>query len=207
MSQSKSSRRWLDEHHNDAYVRKSKAMGLRSRAAFKLEELLDRDLNIHPDMVIVDLGAAPGGWSQVVAPLLKGRGKLLALDILPMEPIAGVEFIQGDFSSDAVYQQLLTQLGELRVDLVLSDIAPNMTGIKDVDSARSYALAELGLEFAEQHLKPGGAFAVKIFQGDGFDSFLKRLRVGFSKVLIRKPDASRSRSRELYALALDRRRA
>lgn len=201
---SDSSARWLREHHTDAFVRRSKVEGYRSRAAYKLEELLERDLLLKPGMVIVDLGAAPGGWSQLLAARCKGRCRIVAIDLLDMPPIDGVDFLQADFTSEDGLAALDRLIDAAPVDLVLSDMAPNMTGVKDVDIVRSYALAELALDFAQQRLKPGGSFAIKLFQGEGFDPYLRALRASFGKVLIRKPEASRDRSRELYALALQR---
>lgn len=201
MGRSKSSGRWLNEHFSDPFVRKAHVEGMRSRAAYKLEELLERDLVLRPGMVVVDLGAAPGGWSQVAQDWLKGRGRVVALDILPMDPLPGVEFIEGDFTDDAVLTQLKEMLGDAKVDLVLSDMAPNMSGVAPVDQARSMLLAELALDFANAHLKKGGAYLVKLFQGEGFDAYLKQMRQAYTKVQLRKPKASRGRSREIYALA------
>jgi 23S rRNA (uridine2552-2'-O)-methyltransferase len=201
MGRSKSSTRWLQEHFSDPFVRKAQAEGMRSRAAYKLEELLERDCVLRPGMVVVDLGSAPGGWSQVVQEWLKGRGRIIALDILPMEPLPGVEFIEGDFTEDASLATLQEMLGETKVDLVLSDMAPNMSGVASVDQARSMLLAEMALDFAVAHLQRGGAFLVKLFQGEEFDQFIRLLRARFGKVNLRKPKASRDRSREVYALA------
>lgn len=200
MGRSKSSSRWLHEHFNDPFVRRAQVEGMRSRAAYKLEELLERDLVLRPGMVVVDLGAAPGGWSQVAQDWLKGRGRVVALDILDMDPLPGVEFIRGDFTDDAVLAQLKQLLGETKVDLVLSDMAPNMSGVESVDQARSMHLCELARDFAEDHLKPGGTFLVKLFQGVGFDDYVRDLRKRYSKVTMRKPKASRARSPEVYAL-------
>ena len=196
-----SSQRWLREHFKDPYVQRAQREGMRSRAAFKLEELLARDRLLRPDMVVVDLGAAPGGWSQVVADALKGRGRLIALDILPMAPLDGVEVIEGDFTDSQVLEQLLQTLDGQRVDLVLSDIAPNMSGVAAVDQSRSMYLAELALDFARGQLTRNGALMIKLFQGEGFDDYLRELRSAFAKVVLRKPKASRGRSREIYALA------
>lgn len=198
-----SSQRWLREHFKDPYVQRAQREGMRSRAAFKLEELLAKDRLLHPGMVVVDLGAAPGGWSQVVAAALKGRGRIIALDILSMAALEGVEFIHGDFTEDAVLQQLLDSLNGQPVDLVLSDIAPNMSGVAAVDQARSMHLAELVLDFARQQLAPKGDLLIKLFQGEGFDDYLRELRADFGRVVLRKPKASRGRSREIYALACD----
>lgn len=205
MPRSKSSARWLREHFDDVYVKRAQAQGLRSRAAFKLEELIERDRLLKPGIAVVDLGAAPGGWSQVVRERLGDSGRVIALDVLPMQGIAGVEFLQGDFREEAVLKQLESLLGGQKVDLVLSDMAPNMTGVAVADQARAMELAELALEFSCAWLKPGGAFLVKLFQGTGFDEYLRRLRAEFERVTMRKPKASRARSREVYALATGRR--
>jgi 23S rRNA (uridine2552-2'-O)-methyltransferase len=202
LARSKSSARWLKEHFSDPYVKRAQAEGWRSRAVFKLEELIERDRLLRPGMEVVDLGAAPGGWSQMVRERLGDKGRIVALDILPMPDIAGVEFIQGDFREDAVVQQLEAILRGEKVDLVLSDMAPNMSGVDTVDQARAMHLAELAQEFAGIHLKPGGAFLVKLFQGRGSDEYLKNLRKGYERVSMRKPKASRARSPEVYALAL-----
>lgn len=201
MARSKSSHRWLKEHFSDPYVKRAQAEGLRSRAAYKLEELLDRDRLLKPGMRVVDLGAAPGGWSQMARARLGERGRVLALDILPMDAIAGVEFLQGDFRDEAVLARLEQALGGAGLDLVLSDMAPNMTGVASVDQARAMELAELARDFAQAHLDPGGAFLVKLFQGAGFDDYLKDLRRRYAKITMRKPKASRARSPEVYALA------
>jgi len=186
-------------------VKRAQAEGWRSRAVFKLEELIERDHLLRPGMVVVDLGAAPGGWSQVVNERLRGSGRIVALDILPMQGIGGVDFIQGDFREESVLQQLETQLSGAKVDLVLSDMAPNMSGVDVVDQARMMHLAELALEFARNWLKPGGAFLIKLFQGAGFDDYVRTLRADFERVSIRKPKASRARSSEVYALATGKR--
>jgi len=202
VARSKSSARWLKEHFSDPYVKRAQAEGWRSRAVFKLEELIERDRLLKPGMVVVDLGAAPGGWSQMIRERLGDQGRTVALDILPMPDIAGVEFIQGDFREDAVVQQLEAILRAEKVDLVLSDMAPNMSGVDTVDQARAMHLAELAQEFAGIHLKPGGAFLVKLFHGRGSDEYLKNLRKAYERVSMRKPKASRARSPEVYALAL-----
>ena len=202
VARSKSSARWLKEHFSDPFVKRAQAEGWRSRAVFKLEELIDRDRLLKPGMTIVDLGAAPGGWSQMVRERIGDQGRLVALDILPMQGIAGVEFIEGDFREDAVVQRLEAILDGVKVDLVLSDMAPNMSGVDEVDQARAMELAELAQEFVAVHLKPGGAFLVKLFQGRGFDEYLKNLRKAYERVSMRKPKASRARSPEVYALAL-----
>lgn len=205
MARSKSSTRWLQEHFSDPYVKRAQAEGWRSRAVFKLEELIERDHLLKPGMVVVDLGAAPGGWSQVVNERLRGSGRIVALDILPMQGIGGVDFIQGDFREESVLKQLEAQLSGARVDLVLSDMAPNMSGVDVVDQARMMHLAELALDFARNWLKPGGAFLIKLFQGAGFDDYVRTLRADFERVSIRKPKASRARSSEVYALATGKR--
>ncbi len=201
MARSKSSSRWLQEHFNDPFVKRAQAEGWRSRAAFKLAELIERDRLLQPGRVVVDLGAAPGGWSQMVREKLGDTGRVLALDILPMQPIAGVDFIEGDFREEAVLQQLQDLLGDDRVDLVLSDLAPNLSGVATVDQPRAMYLAELAADFAAGHLKPGGAFLTKLFHGSGFDDYVRRLRAEYRQVSIRKPKASRARSPEVYALA------
>ena len=205
MARSKSSARWLKEHFSDPFVKRAQSEGWRSRAVFKLEELIERDQLLKPGMVVVDLGAAPGGWSQMVSERLRGRGRVIALDILPMQGIAGVEFIEGDFQEEAVVRRLEQSLGGTRADLVLSDMAPNMSGVGVVDQARAMHLAELAKEFADVHLKPGGAFLVKLFQGRGFDDYVRNLRTGYGHVSMRKPKASRARSAEVYALAAAKR--
>ncbi|HJP97480.1 MAG TPA: 23S rRNA (uridine(2552)-2'-O)-methyltransferase RlmE [Rhodanobacteraceae bacterium] len=204
MPRSKSSARWLKEHFSDEYVKRAKAGGLRSRAAFKLDELLDRDRLLKPGMVVVDLGAAPGGWSQLVRQRLGESGRIFALDILPMQGIGGVEFIEGDFREQRVFDALTERLGGAAVDLVLSDMAPNISGIESADQARAMDLAELASDFAGTCLKPGGSLLVKLFQGQGFDEYVRGLRAGFAQVTLRKPKASRPRSREVYALATGR---
>jgi len=207
-TRSKSSQRWLKEHFSDPYVKKAQAEGLRSRAAYKLEELVARDRLLKPGMRVVDLGAAPGGWSQWVRAELdrmaKGsdeNGRVIALDILEMPSLAGVDFLHGDFRDDAVLSQLENALNGKPVDLVLSDMAPNKSGVDAVDQPRAMHLAELAMDFADNHLKPGGAFLIKLFQGVGFDEYVRSLRQRYAKVAIRKPAASRKRSPEVYALA------
>ena len=199
----KSSRQWLAEHESDVYVKRAREAGFRSRAIFKLEEIQRTDRLIKPGMTIVDLGAAPGGWSQLAVKLLQGRGRIVALDILPMDAIVGVEFIQGDFSDDGVLQSLEDLLGKDQPQLVLSDMAPNTTGIADVDHDRSMHLVELSLDFVQRTLTPGGDFLVKVFQGRHFHPFVLQLRKRFGTVKVRKPPASRQRSPELYLLARD----
>jgi 23S rRNA (uridine2552-2'-O)-methyltransferase len=203
MTKSKSSKRWLREHFRDKYVKQAQKGGYRARSAFKLLEIQQKDHLIKPGMVVVDLGAAPGGWSQVVVELLKGKGKVFALDILPMEPIVGVEFIQGDFREEKVIQRLLDSMQMQKADLVLSDMAPNISGINVADQARAMYLAEVALDFAKVVLKPGGNFLVKVFQGADFEEFLKNMRACFTKVVTRKPQASRGRSKEVYLLGKD----
>lgn len=198
---SSSSARWLAEHENDPYVQQARKLGYRSRAVFKLKEIQEKDRILKPGQVVVDLGAAPGGWSQWARPLLGPKGTLIALDILPMEPIADVDIILGDFREEAVLRELERRVGERAVDLVLSDMAPNLSGVDVADQASSIYLCELALDFASVHLKPKGVFLTKIFQGEGFDAYLKALRQAFESVTIRKPKASRPRSREVYLLA------
>ena len=203
-TRSKSSQRWLKEHFSDPYVKKAQAEGMRSRAAYKLEELVARDRFLKPGMTVVDLGAAPGGWSQWVRQALGDHGRVIALDILEMPSLAGVEFLHGDFREDAVLSELEATLGGAPVDLVLSDMAPNKSGMDAVDQPRMMYLAELAMDFADNHLRPGGTFLIKLFQGAGFDDYLRELRRRYAKVSIRKPAASRRRSPEVYALAQDK---
>jgi 23S rRNA (uridine2552-2'-O)-methyltransferase len=200
-TRSKSSQRWLKEHFSDPYVKKAQAEGLRSRAAYKLEELVERDRLLRPGMVVVDLGAAPGGWSQWVRQALGDSGRVIALDILEMPGLAGVEFLHGDFREDAVLSALEAALDGKKVDLVLSDMAPNKSGVDAVDLPRAMHLAELAMDFADHHLRTGGALLIKLFQGVGFDDYVRELRRHYAKVAIRKPAASRKRSPEVYALA------
>lgn len=201
MSKSKSSGQWLQEHFRDPYVKASADDGYRSRASYKLKELNDKDKLILPAMTIVDLGSAPGGWSQVAADLVGHKGFVLASDILPMDSLAGVEFIEGDFTEKEVFDELLARLNGREVDVVISDMAPNMSGIADVDQPKAIYLAELALDMARNVLKPGGAFVCKVFQGEGFDAFMQNTRSSFKKVMTRKPNASRARSREVYSVA------
>lgn len=205
MSRSKSSQRWLKEHFSDPFVKKAQAEGMRSRAAYKLEELLERDRLLKPHMIVADLGAAPGGWSQQVRRQMGDSGRVLALDILEMPPLAGVEFLQGDFREGEVLAQFEALLGGQPVDLVLSDMAPNKSGMDAVDQPRMMHLAELAMDFADNHLKPGGAFLIKLFQGVGFDDYVREMRRRYDKVVIRKPEASRKRSPEVYALGQGKR--
>ena len=204
-TRSKSSQRWLQEHVSDPFVKKAKKEGARSRAIYKLEELVDRDKLLKPGMTVVDLGSAPGSWSQLVQARLAGSGRVIAIDILPMAPMAGVEFLQGDFRDDEVLAQLETMVGDKPVDLVLSDMAPNKSGMDAVDMPRALYLSELAMDFADKHLRTGGAFLIKLFQGVGFDDYVRELRKRYDKVVIRKPEASRKRSPEVYALAQGKR--
>jgi 23S rRNA (uridine2552-2'-O)-methyltransferase len=197
----KSSAAWLAEHESDPYVKRAREEGWRSRAVFKLEEIHKAERILRPGMTVVDLGAAPGGWSQYAARVLGGKGRIVAMDILEMPAIPGVEFIQGDFNDDAVLSQLLERLAPDKADLVMSDIAPNMMGIADVDHDRSMQLVELALDFAGRTLHPGGDFLAKVFQGRSFQPLLAELRRQFESVKLRKPKASRSRSAEVYVLA------
>jgi len=200
VSRSKTSKAWMREHVSDPYVQKAKAEGYRSRAAYKLLELDKKDRLLAPGQLVVDLGAAPGSWSQVAAAKLGPRGRVVAVDLLPMEPLPGVRFIQGDFREQAVLDALLLALGGTKADLVICDLAPNISGIAVSDQARVMYLAELALEFARQCLNPGGSLLVKVFQGAGFPEFLGMMRKAFAKVGSRKPEASRGRSSELYLL-------
>lgn len=201
MKPSKSSKQWLKEHFDDVYVKKAQMEGYRSRAVYKLQEVDERERLIRPGMTIVDLGAAPGGWSQYAVKKLQGQGKMIALDILPMEAIEGVTFIEGDFREDEVLNQLMAIIPKQGVDLVFSDMAPNMSGTAEVDIPRAMYLAELVFDFAHHVLKPGGVILMKLFHGSGFDALIKEARMQFEKVVIRKPNASRPRSRETYMLA------
>lgn len=201
MAKSKSSNRWLQEHFSDQYVKQSQSDGYRSRASYKLVELDKKDKLMRSGMSVVDLGAAPGGWTQVAIEKVGRKGKVIASDILPMDPLAGVDFVQGDFTEQSVYDELVALLDNNSVDLVISDMAPNMSGVAAVDQPASMYLVELALDFARRTLAPKGAFACKIFHGEGFDQFLAECRSSFSSVVIRKPDASRARSRETYIVA------
>lgn len=201
MARSKSSSRWLQEHVSDPYVKRAQRDGYRARSAYKLLELDKRDRLLRPGMTVVDLGAAPGSWSQVAAAAVGETGRVVATDILPMDAIRGVEFIQGDFREESVLKQVLDALGGARADLLLSDLAPNLSGVAPADQAASLYLLELALDLAGRILKPGGQFVGKLFQGAGSDEYLKQLRQAFAKVSIRKPDSSRSRSREVYFVA------
>ncbi|MFZ1643812.1 MAG: 23S rRNA (uridine(2552)-2'-O)-methyltransferase RlmE [Candidatus Contendobacter sp.] len=201
MARTKSSARWLREHFTDEYVKRAQHEGYRSRAVYKLLEIHEKDRLLRPGLTVVDLGAAPGGWSQLAAQKVGEQGTVIALDILPIEPLPGVECIEGDFREVVVLEQLLSVLNGRPVDLVISDMAPNTSGIKAVDQPRGMYLAELALDFARRCLRPGGDFLTKAFQGEGFDSYLNELRAAFATVAIRKPKASRARSAEQYLLA------
>ena len=201
MYRSKSSQRWLQEHFNDVYVKKAQAEGYRSRAVYKLQEIDNKDRIFKPGMTVLDLGAAPGGWSQYVAKKFSGDGRIVALDLLPIEPLNGVEFLQGDFTDLLILQQLYAIIAPHTVDVLLSDMAPNMSGNSEVDIPRAMYLAELALDCAYTMLKPGGILLIKIFHGAGFDNLVKVVRGQFKRVVIRKPLASRPRSRETYLLA------
>jgi 23S rRNA (uridine2552-2'-O)-methyltransferase len=200
MKPSKTSKQWMREHVNDPFVQLAQKDGYRSRAAYKLLEIDAKDHLLKPGTVVVDLGATPGGWSQVSAAKVGRGGKVIALDLLPLDPLAGVEFIQGDFREDAVLRQLEGLLQGKQVGLVISDMAPNMSGVASADQARAMHLAELAMDFALEHLKPDGCFLVKVFQGEGFEDFYKFMRSRFTRVVSRKPKASRDRSSELYLL-------
>ncbi|WP_428240210.1 23S rRNA (uridine(2552)-2'-O)-methyltransferase RlmE [Gynuella sp.] len=203
MARSKSSGRWLKEHFDDVYVQRSKQDGYRSRASYKLLEINEKGQFIKPGMTVIDLGSAPGGWSQVAARLVGDHGTVIASDILPMDAIAGVDFIQGDFTEQEVFDQIMELLDAQLADLVISDMAPNMSGMSAVDQPKAMYLVELALDMALQTLRPGGAFIAKVFQGEGFDAYLRSVRDNFRKVSTRKPSSSRSRSREVYLVAED----
>ena len=204
MARSKSSRRWLKEHFDDPYVLRAQREGWRSRAVFKLEELDQKYALLKPGMTVVDLGAAPGGWSQYATKTLGDRGRVIALDILPMDVIAGVDFLQGDFREEAVFDEFMKMVGNQPVDLVMSDMAPNISGMEAVDLPRAMYLVELAVDFALSTLAEGGLFVAKVFQGEGFDQLVRDLRKQFSRVVVRKPQASRPRSREVYLVASGR---
>ncbi|KIF59451.1 23S rRNA (uridine(2552)-2'-O)-methyltransferase RlmE [Pseudomonas fluorescens] len=201
MARSKTSLGWLKRHVNDPYVKQAQKDGYRSRASYKLLEIQEKYKLIRPGMNVIDLGAAPGGWSQVTSRLIGGQGRLIASDILEMDSIPDVTFIQGDFTEDAVLAQILEAVGNSQVDLVISDMAPNMSGTPEVDMPKAMFLCELALDLAERILKPGGNFVIKIFQGEGFDVYLKDARKKFDKIQMIKPDSSRGSSREQYMLA------
>lgn len=201
MARSKSSGSWLRRHVTDPFVKQAQIDGYRSRSAYKLIELDERDRLMRPGMRVLDLGSAPGGWSQVAAKAVGAKGRVLATDILPMDPIGNVDFIQGDFTSDTVVEQIKAWLGEGKFDLVISDIAPNLSGIDSADQARSIYFLELALDTVRLMLKPGANFVAKMFQGQGSDEYVKELRKHFGKISIRKPKASRPESREVYIVA------
>lgn len=204
MKPSRTSKAWMQEHLNDPYVKLAQKEGYRARAAYKLMEIDDKDKLIKPGMIIVDLGSAPGSWSQVAVQRLKGQGKVIALDILDMQPLTGVTFIQGDFREESVLRVLEEKINKMPVDLVIADMAPNISGVKDVDQAGAAYLTELALEFSKDWLKPGGNFLVKVFIGAGFEEILQNMRQMFDKVVTRKPKASRDRSSEVYLLGIGR---
>lgn len=199
---SASSTRWLNEHFKDRFVQQAQKKGLRSRAWFKLEEIQQSDKLFKPGITVVDLGAAPGGWSQYVASLIGNKGRIIACDLLPMDPIVGVDFLQGDFRDEAVLKTLLERVGEEKVQVVMSDMAPNMSGQPAVDIPRAMYLVELALDMCRDVLAPNGSFIVKVFQGEGFEEYLKNVRDLFKTVKVRKPEASRARSREVYIVAM-----
>ena len=201
MAQSKTSRKWLDRHVNDDYVKRSVKEGYRSRAVYKLIELNDKAQFLKPGQTVVDLGAAPGGWLQVASKIVGEKGKVIGLDLLPIDPLPEVQTIQGDFREEEILKQLQNLLHGAKVDLVLSDMAPNMSGMAAVDQPRAMYLCELALDFAVEHLKPGGWLVAKVFQGEGFEEFLKQVRQHFSRVSMKKPKASRPKSREMYLVA------
>lgn len=207
MKKSHSSKQWLRRHVNDPFVQRSKKEGYRSRSAYKLTEIDERDKVLKPGMTVIDLGSAPGGWSQVAAKRVGPKGRVVAIDLLPMAPVRGVEFVQGDFNAEAGLAAVRQALGPAKADVVLSDMAPNMSGIAMSDQARSMELAEIAFRFAALHLKRDGAFLVKIFQGAGYDDYLRSLRRSFEKVVVRKPEASRDESAEQYLLARNLRQA
>jgi len=204
MKPTRTSKAWMQEHLNDPYVKLAQKEGYRARAAYKLMEIDDKDKLIKPGMTVVDLGSAPGSWSQVAVQRLKGQGKVIALDILDMQPIGGVTFIQGDFREESVLRILEEKINKTPVDLVIADMAPNISGVKDVDQAGAAYLTELALDFSKDWLKPGGNFLVKVFIGAGFEEILQNMRQMFDKVVTRKPKASRDRSSEVYLLGLGR---
>lgn len=204
MPRTKSSRRWLKEHFDDEYVLRAQREGWRSRAVYKLQELDEKYRLLKPGMTVVDLGAAPGAWSQYALSRVGKKGRVVAMDILPIEPIPGVDFLEGDFRDEAVYARFLELVGAAPVDLVMSDIAPNISGVEAVDQPRAMYLVELAVDFADQALRGGGTFLAKVFQGEGFDELVRSLRGRYERVIVRKPKASRPRSREVYLLAVGR---
>lgn len=201
MARSKTSKNWLDEHVNDPYVKKAQIDGYRSRASYKLIEINEKDKLFRPGHVVMDLGSAPGGWSQILVPLIGDKGQIIASDILPMDGIVGVDFIQGDFTEEAVYDEILGRLEDQKADVVVSDMSPNLSGVNTTDQYSSIYLVELALDMARNVLKPGGSFCAKVFQGVGYEEYVKDVRSSFDKVLVRKPAASRARSREVYIVA------
>ena len=201
MARSKTSAAWLKEHVDDIWVKKAQQDGYRTRASYKLIELDEKDQLFKSGISVLDLGSAPGGWSQVVAERLQGDGVIIASDILPMDPIAGVNFVQGDFTEQNVFDEIMTLVDSRPIDLVISDMAPNISGVSSIDQPRSIYLVELALDMAQQVLKPNGQFVAKVFQGEDFDEYVQQVKELFSKVLIRKPKASRARSREVYVVA------
>lgn len=203
MARSKSSDEWLKEHFDDEYVARAQQEGYRSRATYKLLELNEKDKLLKRGMTVVDLGAAPGGWSQIAADIVGDEGMVVALDILPMDPLPRVEVLQGDFQEEEAFNRLLATLDGRPVDIVMSDMAPNMSGMRSIDQPRAIYLCELTLDLARNVLKPGGNMVIKLFQGEGSDEFVKECRKNFRKIVIRKPAASRARSREVYLLALN----
>ena len=207
MKKNKTSRAWVHDHLNDPYVQRAQTDGYRARAAYKLLEIDERDHLLKPGAIIVDLGAAPGSWCQLAVRRCGPKARIFALDLLQMEPVAGVDFLLGDFTEDAVLEALEGRLEGARVDVVLSDMAPNLSGVATVDQARSIHLCELALDFAVRHLRPGGQFVVKVFQGEGFMAFRKQMEAAFSSVQVRKPKASRDRSAEVYLLGKGPRQA
>lgn len=204
MAKSSSSKHWLKEHFDDVWVKRAREEGYRSRASFKLLEIQKKDKLLKPGMAVVDLGSAPGGWSQIASTLVKPGGKVVASDILEMEPVPDVHFIQGDFTEESCFNEILQALDGKPVDLVISDMAPNLSGMNDIDQPRAMHLIDLAVDFAEQTLRPGGDLLMKVFQGEGFNELIQTLRASYATVLSRKPEASRPRSREVYLLARDK---
>ncbi len=200
MTRSKSSKRWLQEHHQDAYVLKAREQGYRSRAVFKLEEIQKKDRILKAGQFVLDLGAAPGGWSEYASQIVGDQGRVIAVDLLPVEAIAGVEFLQGDFTEQQTLDEILSLADGSRFDLVLSDMAPNLSGMHSVDQPRSVYLAELAFDLARAFLTPQGVFVIKLFQGEGFEDLISQFRLSFKSVKFRKPDSSRARSSEIYAV-------
>lgn len=201
MARSKTSKKWMDEHVNDPYVKKAQIDGYRSRASYKLIEINEKDKLFRPGSVVMDLGSAPGGWSQIVAPIVGDKGVVIASDILPMDSIIGVTFIEGDFTEQSVYDEIVAALGGQQVDTVISDMAPNISGVNTTDQYASMHLVELALDMARHVLKRGGSFCAKVFQGVGYEEYVQDVRRSFDKVIVRKPAASRPRSREVYIVA------